>query len=60
MADLLNFGGFIKKTLQRREADAEKQPEPAKQDSTESQPTMSQGDFSYGPEGMRRVKKPNK
>lgn len=58
MADLLNFGGFIKKTLQRREAEAEKPAEP-KQESTESQPTMSQGDFSYGPEGMRK-KKPTK
>lgn len=60
MADLLNFGGFIKKTLQRREAEAEKAPEPAKQESTESQPSMSQGDFSYGPEGGRRIKKPTK
>lgn len=59
MADLFNFGGFIKNTNKRREKEAET-PAEDKTESTESVPfgTMSQGDFSYGEEGMRRKPKP--
>lgn len=56
MADIFKFGGFLKSTNKKREEAAE-QAAPAKQDSTESQPSMSQSDFLYGTEGLRRKDK---
>ncbi|MCA3173573.1 MAG: hypothetical protein ING25_11065 [Burkholderiales bacterium] len=55
MADIFNFGGFLKKVNKDREEKA-MPAEPTQKPSEESQPTMSQGDFSYGPEGYRRNK----
>lgn len=58
MADIFNFGSFLKNTNKRREEEAEKPSET--KPSTESQPsqgTMSQSDFLYGTEGMRRKEK---
>ena len=55
MADIFNFGGFLKNTNKKREEQAGVST-PNPKPSTESQPTMSQGDFSYGPEGARRIK----
>ena len=57
MADLFNFGGFIKNTNKRREKEAEGAVDTSKE-STESAPeTMTQAEFSYGSEGMRRKPK---
>ena len=55
MTDIFNFGGFLKNTNKKREEQAGVST-PAPKPSDESQPTMTQGDFSYGPEGARRVK----
>ena len=55
MADLFNFGGFLNKTNKKREAEAET-PKESSKESTESQPTMSQSEFSHGTEGTRRIK----
>lgn len=56
MADIFKFGSFLKNVNKKREESAE-QAAPAKQDSTEAQPSMSQSDFLYGSEGMRRKEK---
>lgn len=56
MADIFKFGAFLKGVNKKREESAE-QAAPAKQDSTESQPSMSQSDFLYGTEGLRRKEK---
>lgn len=50
------MANIFKVTLKRREAEAEKSPAPAKP-SEESQPTMTQKEFFYGPEGMKRKPK---
>jgi hypothetical protein len=55
MADIFNFGGFIKNTNKRREKEAEGPPTPPAA-ATESQPSMTQSEFSYGSEGMQRRK----
>lgn len=63
MADLFNFGGFIKNTNKRREKAAglteSESTSEDKTETTESVPkgTMSQSEFSYGSEGMRRKPK---
>lgn len=59
MADIFNFGGFLKKTLKRREDEAEPKTEQATEtpENAQTSGTMSQGGFSYGPTGMQRKKK---
>jgi hypothetical protein len=59
MADIFNFGGFLKNTNKRREKEAEtpKEKETPKENSNESQETMSQSEFANGPEGTRRIRK---
>jgi len=56
MADFFKFGGFLKTTQKKREDEAGLNDKPQPKASEESQPSMTQSDFSYGPEGMRRVK----
>jgi hypothetical protein len=53
MADIFNFVGFLKNTNKRREKEAET----PKENSNESQETMSQSEFANGPEGTRRIRK---
>jgi hypothetical protein len=53
MADIFNFGGFLKNTNKRREKEAAT----PKENSNESQETMSQSEFANGPEGTRRIRK---
>lgn len=65
MADIFKFGGFLKAINKKREQAAESSSAPAKpeegsQSTTQTgtvQPTMSQADFLYGTEGMRRKRK---
>jgi len=62
MADIFKFGGFIKATNKKREAaagliePAAAKPEEGSQSGT-VKPTMTQAEFSYGSEGMRRKRK---
>lgn len=58
MASIFNFGGFLKNTNKKREADAmpdEPVMKPVSEESTAPpKEGMSQSDFLYGTEGMRR------
>lgn len=57
MSDMFNFGGFVKKTLKEREEKAglNEQAQPSRKEA--EKPTMTQAEFSYGPEGMTRQTK---
>lgn len=62
MADVFKFGGFLRATNKKREKEAglDEDAQPAKQEtqeSSDSTKSMSQGEFSYGSEGMRRKRK---
>jgi hypothetical protein len=57
--DVFSFGGFLKANNKRREDEA-MNGAPAKPEEASSGGTMSQADFSYGPEGMRRKPKAKK
>jgi hypothetical protein len=65
MADIFKFGGFIKNNLKKREeatglAEPVAEPEEGSQSATQSgtaKPTMTQAEFSYGSEGMRRKRR---